>query len=109
MNIQASTLRPGLLVSLKTSVVGNVRYTKQTIELERVVDALHARNPPHRLDERSALERRHTAAQHHLARPVDAHRHLAICVVHLRPGVLRLAHFTVSLLASIGSPSLSIY
>lgn len=37
MNLQASTLRPGLLVSLKTSVVGNVRYTKQVIETERVV------------------------------------------------------------------------
>lgn len=37
--IQASTLRPGLLVSLKTSVVGNVRYTKQVIEDERTVES----------------------------------------------------------------------
>lgn len=33
--ISASTLRPGLLVSLKTSVRGNVRYSKEIIE-ERV-------------------------------------------------------------------------
>ena len=31
-----STLRPGLLVSLKTSITGNVSYTKQTIEAEHV-------------------------------------------------------------------------
>jgi hypothetical protein len=35
--INASTLRPGLLVSLKTSVRGNVRYNKEIIE-ERHVD-----------------------------------------------------------------------
>lgn len=37
-NIQTSTLRPGLLVSLKTSIVGNVRYAKQTIEAEYLTD-----------------------------------------------------------------------
>lgn len=31
MTIQASTLRPGLLVGLKTSVVGNVKYSKVVI------------------------------------------------------------------------------
>lgn len=31
MTIQTSTLRPGLLVSLKTSVTGNVTYTKKII------------------------------------------------------------------------------
>ena len=31
MPIQTSTLRPGLLVSLKTSVAGNVRYYKEVI------------------------------------------------------------------------------
>lgn len=38
MTIQTSTLRPGLLVSLKTSVIGNVRYAKRTIEAARLVD-----------------------------------------------------------------------
>jgi hypothetical protein len=37
--IQASTLRPGLLVSLKTTLTGNTRYTKQTIEGEHVTAA----------------------------------------------------------------------
>jgi hypothetical protein len=32
VSLKASTLRPGLLVSLKTSVRGNVSYTKETIE-----------------------------------------------------------------------------
>ena len=32
MTIQTSTLRPGLLVSLKTEVRGNVRYSKQIVE-----------------------------------------------------------------------------
>lgn len=32
MTINTSTLRPGLLVSLKTSVTGNVNYTKRIIE-----------------------------------------------------------------------------
>lgn len=31
MAIQTSTLRPGLLVSMKTSVVGNIRYDKEVI------------------------------------------------------------------------------
>jgi len=45
MTIQTSTLRPGLLVSLKTSVTGNVSYAKQTLEREqRTADgALKAR------------------------------------------------------------------
>lgn len=34
MSLQTSTLRPGLLVSLKTSVTGNVSYHKRTIEEE---------------------------------------------------------------------------
>lgn len=38
MTIQSSTLRPGLLVSLKTAVVGNVRYSKQTIDEDHVVE-----------------------------------------------------------------------
>ena len=33
--IQATTLRPGLLVSLKTSVTGNVSYAKETLEREK--------------------------------------------------------------------------
>lgn len=32
--LQSSTLRPGLLVSLKTTIVGNVKYDKRTIEAE---------------------------------------------------------------------------
>lgn len=40
-----TTLRPGLLVSLKTTVTGNVSYRRQTIEAERVTadGALHGR------------------------------------------------------------------
>lgn len=38
MTLQTSTLRPGLLVSLKTSVRGNVSYSKQTIESEHVTE-----------------------------------------------------------------------
>lgn len=34
MTLQSSTLRPGLLVSLKTSLKGNVSYTKQEIEAD---------------------------------------------------------------------------
>jgi hypothetical protein len=34
-----STLRPGLLVSLKTSIRGNVSYRKQTIEQEHLTEA----------------------------------------------------------------------
>lgn len=37
--IQTSTIRPGLLVSLKTSVRGNVTYSKRTIEGAYVDDA----------------------------------------------------------------------
>lgn len=37
-SIQASTLRPGLLVSLKTSVRGNVQYQKTTIETDHRVE-----------------------------------------------------------------------
>jgi outer membrane receptor protein involved in Fe transport len=36
MAVQYSTLRPGLLVSLKTSVQGNVSYAKRTIEADHV-------------------------------------------------------------------------
>lgn len=36
--VQTSTLRPGLLVSLKTSVVGNVRYDKRVIESAHLVE-----------------------------------------------------------------------
>lgn len=36
--MQVSTLRPGLLVSLKTSVVGNVKYAKEVIESEHLTE-----------------------------------------------------------------------
>lgn len=36
--MQISTLRPGLLVSLKTAMTGNVRYAKQTIEADHLTD-----------------------------------------------------------------------
>ncbi len=36
MALQHSTLRPGLLVSLKTSIHGNVAYSKRTIEADHV-------------------------------------------------------------------------
>ena len=36
--LNTSTLRPGLLVSLKTSVRGNVRYSKEIIEEEHPID-----------------------------------------------------------------------
>ncbi len=37
--MQVSTLRPGLLVSLKTSVTGNVHYDKREIEAEHLTDS----------------------------------------------------------------------
>lgn len=38
MTTNISTIRPGLLVAIKTSVTGNVQYSKRTIESERLVD-----------------------------------------------------------------------
>lgn len=38
-----ATLRPGLLVSLKTSIMGNVSYAKKTLEAEHVDDTGAAR------------------------------------------------------------------
>ncbi len=38
MTIQTSTLRPGLLVSLKSTVSGNVKYARETIEEEHVIE-----------------------------------------------------------------------
>lgn len=38
-NLKSSTLRPGLLVSLKTSVAGNVRYSKKEIEAAHTTEA----------------------------------------------------------------------
>lgn len=43
MTLQSSTLRPGLLVSLRTSINGNISYTKQTIEADHVTTAGEAR------------------------------------------------------------------
>lgn len=37
--MQVSTLRPGLLVSLKTTIAGNVRYEKATLEPEHLTDS----------------------------------------------------------------------
>lgn len=39
MTIQSNTLRPGLLVSLKTSISGNVRYAKAVIDAEHKTEA----------------------------------------------------------------------
>lgn len=38
MTVATNTLRPGLLVSLKTSLTGNIRYEKRIIEPERVTE-----------------------------------------------------------------------
>jgi hypothetical protein len=38
MTIQSTTLRPGLLVSLKTQILGNVSYTKKTIQADHITD-----------------------------------------------------------------------
>jgi len=38
VNLQPTTLRPGLLVSLATSVTGNVSYAKEVIEEDHAVD-----------------------------------------------------------------------
>lgn len=38
-DFSTSTLRPGLLVSLKTTLTGNTKYIKQTIEGEHITDA----------------------------------------------------------------------
>lgn len=43
MTLQTSTLVPGLLVSLKTSITGNVKYNKQTIEENHVIETGAAR------------------------------------------------------------------
>ena len=42
--INTSTLRPGLLVSLKTTVSGNVHYSRQTIESEHITDEGEAKS-----------------------------------------------------------------
>jgi hypothetical protein len=42
--INTSTLRPGLLVSLKTTVSGNVSYTRQTIESEHITSEGEAKS-----------------------------------------------------------------
>lgn len=39
MKLISTTLRPGLLVSLKTSVIGNISYEKRTTEAETTTDA----------------------------------------------------------------------
>src|SRR5712691_6044480 len=36
--MKASTLRPGLLVSMKTSILGNVSYVKSTIEEDHLTE-----------------------------------------------------------------------
>jgi hypothetical protein len=36
--MQTTTLRPGLLVSLKTSVTGNVLYARRDVEQEHTLD-----------------------------------------------------------------------
>lgn len=36
--MNTTTLRPGVLVSLKTSILGNVQYSKQTIEGEHLIE-----------------------------------------------------------------------
>lgn len=36
--VESSTLRPGLLVGLKTSITGNVKYFKQTLEEEHEIE-----------------------------------------------------------------------
>lgn len=38
MALRTSTLRPGFLVSLKSSISGNVKYATRTIEAERITD-----------------------------------------------------------------------
>jgi hypothetical protein len=38
MTLSTTTLRPGFLVSLRTMVTGNVKYDKQVIESEHIVD-----------------------------------------------------------------------
>lgn len=43
MTIQSNTLRPGLLVSLKTSIAGNVRYAQAVIEAEHKTEAGEAK------------------------------------------------------------------
>lgn len=38
MTIKTNTLRPGLLVSLKTSVFGNVTYSKKVLDVEEIAE-----------------------------------------------------------------------
>lgn len=37
--LTTNTLRPGLLVSLKTTISGNVRYDRQTVESEHIIES----------------------------------------------------------------------
>lgn len=43
MALQSSTIRPGLIVALSTSVSGNVKYNKRTIEAENITEEGAAR------------------------------------------------------------------
>ena len=43
MSIQTSTLRPGFLVSLKSSVTGNVQYSSEEIVADHVAEETGAR------------------------------------------------------------------
>jgi hypothetical protein len=62
MALQSSTLRPGLLVSLKTSVTGNVRYDKTIIEQDHT-DANGAKIAKWETERRITDPAEHEAAQ----------------------------------------------
>lgn len=62
MTLQSSTLRPGLLVSLKTTIDGNVSYDKRTIEAEHV-DATGAAKATWETERTIADPAEHEAAQ----------------------------------------------
>jgi hypothetical protein len=61
MPLNTSTLRPGFIVTLRTSVRGNVRYAKEIIESAHTVDGeVHSAPPQRRLE--IGRERRWTSS-----------------------------------------------
>lgn len=63
MTIQTSTLRPGLLVSLKTSIHGNVKYAKTILEADRQIEETGTKVARWETERTIALPEEHEAAR----------------------------------------------
>jgi hypothetical protein len=85
MAFNTSTLRPGLLVSLKTTISGNVRYSTREIEAERLTDdgAARARWETERViadpEEHKAATEARSKARHVVARVCAASAFGMLC------------------------------